>query len=253
MMEVILLRFDAPLMSFGAPIVDQYGFIQPYPALSMMAGLLANALGYEHAETARLERLQERLRYAVREDRRGQPLRDYQTVDLSQPFMQDNRAWTTRGVLEKRMGGAARTGTHIRLRDYWADAVYTVALTLEPADASPTLVDLEQALRFPARPLFIGRKPCLPAAPLFLQRMEAASLLEALQRAPLDRRADSGPMYRVWWQVHPDDPPPGGDVRENRRWPVTDRRDWANQIHVGSRWIAMGELSIHTAEGRHEG
>ncbi len=252
-MEILLLRFDAPLMSFGAPIVDQYGFIQPYPALSMMTGLLANALGYTHAETARLERLQERLRYAVREDRRGQQLRDFQTVDLSQPFLHDERAWTTRGALETRQGGTASLGIHIRLRDYWADAVYTVALTLDPPDEPPTLADLEQALRFPARPLFIGRKPCLPAAPLVIRRMEAADLLDALRRAPLDVRADRAATYRVWWQLNPDDPPPGQGVWENLRRPVTDRRDWANQIHVGSRWIAMGELSVHPTGKCHEG
>ena len=70
-MDVLILRFDAPLMSFGAPIVDNQGEIQPYPALSMMTGLLGNALGFDHSEFDRLERLQERLRYASRQDRRG--------------------------------------------------------------------------------------------------------------------------------------------------------------------------------------
>jgi CRISPR system Cascade subunit CasD len=28
------------------------------------------------------------------------------------------------------------------------------------------------------------------------------------------------------------------------RRPVTDRRDWTNQIHVGQRWIAHGTLSF---------
>ena len=246
-MEILLLRLDAPLMSFGAPVVDQYGVIQPYPALSMLTGLLANALGYRHTEADRLQRLQDRLRYAVREDRRGQLLRDYQTVDLSQPFMRDDRAWTTRGVLERRRGGSASRGTHVRLRDYWADAVYTVALTLEPPDESPTLADLEQALRFPARPLFIGRKPCVPAAPLLIGRAEATDLVSVLRAVPLDMRANRRRTYRVWWQTGPADACPEGVV-ETIRLPVSGKRDWANQIHTGSYWIAEGEITVPTAE-----
>jgi len=38
-MDILLLRFDAPLMSFGGPIVDNHGIIQTYPALSMLMRL----------------------------------------------------------------------------------------------------------------------------------------------------------------------------------------------------------------------
>ena len=40
MIEVLLLRFDAPLMSFGGPIVDQRGVTRDFPAASMLAGLI---------------------------------------------------------------------------------------------------------------------------------------------------------------------------------------------------------------------
>ena len=45
MVDALLLRLDAPLMSFGAPMVDSNGVIQEFPALSMLTGLLGNALG----------------------------------------------------------------------------------------------------------------------------------------------------------------------------------------------------------------
>ncbi|MFB6263814.1 MAG: type I-E CRISPR-associated protein Cas5/CasD, partial [Bradymonadaceae bacterium] len=147
-MEVLLIRFDAPLMSFGGAIVDNRGEIRPYPALSMMTGMIGNALGFEHREFDRLERLQSRIRHASRQDRRGERIEDYQTVDLGQDFMDDSRAWTTDGKLEER-GGASGGGTHIRRRDYWADAIHTVALTLKPSDASPTLGDVAGALEMP--------------------------------------------------------------------------------------------------------
>lgn len=243
-MNVLLLRFDAPLMSFGAPIVDNQGEIQPYPALSMMTGLLGNALGVDHSEFDRLERLQERLRYGSRQDRRGRQIQDYQTVDLSKPYMDDDRAWTTYHHRESRAGGSASGGTHIRYRDYWADAVHTVAATLDPPDESPTLDDLESAVKHPARPLFLGRKPCLPADSLFAGRMQVDTLPDALVQAPLHDRAADGPTYPAWWPTHPDAKGPSDEspLDEDLREPVTDRRDWQNQIHVGERWIVNGTV-----------
>ena len=249
MMDVLILRFDAPLMSFGAPIVDQQGDINPYPALSMMAGLLGNALGFDHSEFDRLERLQDRLRYASRRDRRGRRIEDYQTVDLSKPYMDDERAWTTRDTLEKRKGGSASSGTHIRYRDYWADAVHTVALALSAPDEAPTLDDVEAAIKHPERPLFLGRKPCLPADSLFADRMTVESLLDALVQAPLPDRFDDQPSFPAWWPTHPDAPTPqeqapDGPITEDMRQPITDRRDWKNQIHTGERWLAEGTIHV---------
>ncbi|MFW6189813.1 MAG: type I-E CRISPR-associated protein Cas5/CasD [Planctomycetota bacterium] len=245
-MEVLLLRFEAPLMSFGAPIVDNRGVIQPYPALSMICGLLGNALGYHHRDADALHRLQERLRYASRQDRRGTRLRDYQTVDLGQDFMRDDCAWTTRGELERRKGGSASTGTHIRLRDYWADAAHTVALTLDPADEAPAPGELAEALERPERPLFIGRKPCLPAGRMLLGCVDAPNLLHALCRAPAADGAGPGELVPAWWPTEPGEDEPGRTKR-----PVTDARDWANQVHVGQRWVASGQIEIEPEDHHH--
>lgn len=233
-------------MSFGAPIIDSLGVIQPYPALSLVTGLLANALGYHHRESGRLQRLQERIRYASRRDRRGAELRDYQTADLGADYMNDNLAWTTSGALEKRRGGTASSGTHIRLRDYLVDSAHTLAITLDSAEEAPTIEDLEKALREPARPLFIGRKTCLPSGPLFLSVTESEDLISALRQAPLVKAADP-PPYRVWYGVDDPEPRKGVEIR-----PVSDRRDWKNQIHTGQRWLASTEIDV-TAQEAHDG
>lgn len=251
MIDALILRFDAPLMSFGAPIIDNRGVVQPYPALSMMTGLLGNALGVDHAEAQRLERLQQRLRYAVRQDRAGERLRDYQTVDFSKPYMDDNRAWTTRHELETRKGGSASSGTHIRLRDYWADAAYTVALTLDPPGDAPTLQAVSEAMVHPARPLFIGRKACLPAEPVHDGTVvRAETLVHALSEVKRHRHHDdeagADASTTVWWPVSSSSAEahlPEGVVEDHRE-PVTDRRDWVNQIHVGTRWLARGTMSM---------
>lgn len=242
-MDVLLLRFDAPLMSFGAPAIDHRGVTQDHPPLSMLTGLLSNALGYDHRDAERLQALQSRLRIAARCDRRGERLIDFQTVDLGQAFLTDT-GWTTRGAVEARAGGSARQATHIRTREYLADAVYTVALTLDPPEPAPTLDDLAAALDTPERPLFLGRKPCLPATRLLLGRVRAATLRDALrQRRPaIDPARDGDPTAALaWWPEHEHDAD-GVTVT------VTDERDWANQIHGGHRVLRHGTIQLREAD-----
>lgn len=235
-MEVLILRFDAPLMSFGAVVVDQINPTWRFPAKSMLVGLLANALGWDHRDADRLQTLQDRLRFAVRWDAEPEPVSEYQTVDLGQPFMVDT-GWTTRGRREERKGGSAATATHQRYRDHWANGVATVALALD-REGQPTIDDLETALRQPARPLFIGRKPCLPAAPLLVGRRQALGVKAALAAEPL---AEIGPRRRpirimaLW----PLDEGEGAEVEER-----FDLRDWRNNIHRGGARYAVGPLEV---------
>jgi CRISPR system Cascade subunit CasD len=234
-MDCLMLRFDAPLMSFGAVVVDQNHPIWRYPGKSMLTGLLGNALGWDHRDTDRLQGLEARLRFAARWDAEPVPLQDFQTVDLGQEFMVGT-GWTTRGKDESRRG-ASGTSTHIRKRDYWANGVMTVALTLT-GEESPTLDALETALRYPARPLFLGRKPCMPSGPILIGLRQAESLKAALSAEPL---AEIGPRQRprVIDALWPLDEGPGQGTEERY-----DRRDWANNIHRGSRRYAVGLLEL---------
>ena len=191
-MRHLILNLESPLMSFGGETIDNYGVIRSFPAASMLTGLFANALGWRRIERERHERLQERLVFAARIDREphgGVRLTDYQTVLL----YQDEEGWTTRGHPEGRKKSPTYKPippdnrpalTWQRWRDYFADMRVTVALRLEPEDESPTLDELADALQEPARPLFIGRKPCLPSAPLFGGFVEAENTLGALLKFP---------------------------------------------------------------------
>lgn len=239
-MTIVIVRFDAPLVSFGGPTIDQNGVVQTFPALSMLTGLVANALGWEHRDAEKLESLQARLRYAARIDREGEPLLDYQTVDLGQDWMRPERVgWTTRGHVAER-GGANATDTHQRYRHYRADSVCTVALTVVD-DAPPSAETIAQALREPARPLFIGRKCCLPAAPLLLGVVDGTSLLAALAATPRSPRADDGALRAAWWDE--DDQEDGEVVERSTVVPVSDERDWTNGVHVGRRLVRHGRLT----------
>lgn len=235
MIDALILRFDAPLMSFGAVVVDNLGVTGAFPGRSMLTGLIGNALGYRHGDATQLNNLQSRIRYAARCDRPGIPLIDYQTADLSQTFL--GEGWTTRGYREGREGGTASEGTTIRYRHYIANALYTVALTLDPAAASPTLEEIAIALASPTRPLFLGRKTCLPSGPILLEARTGNTLREILRAIPpIQDRGQPPPWPAIW------PPNDGADLPTSRLVPVYDDRDWANQIHAGRRWMREGVL-----------
>lgn len=242
-MDVLALRLDAPLMSFGSVRVDQHNRTDSLPYRAMLTGLLANALGFLREDVRGHERLQARLRYAARRDRRGTLLVDYQTVDFSPTGpMASDRGWTSRGRLEERKGGDASEGTHIRYRHYLADAVITVALTLEPSDEAPLLRTVSEALRWPERPLFIGRKCCVPSGPIWLAEAQASSLRDALETLPRvgpcrrgeKARADSGSLLAVWPRTDDDDP------ANTMALPRVEDRDWENSVHTGRRFYTEG-------------
>lgn len=148
-------------MAFGGVAIDQVGPTRDYPATSMLTGLIGNALGWHWADRGAHQAMQDRLVFAVRRDRDGTLLTDTQNVQLAK----DGKGWTTHGAPEGREG-ASYAAPHRRMRDYLADASVRVVLRLEPHDDAPTLEALSDALDRPARPLFLGRKPCLPAVPL---------------------------------------------------------------------------------------
>jgi len=234
-MKIVLLRFDAPLMSFGSVRVDQFNKTDLYPYRSMLVGLIANALGLTRDAVPALDSLQRRLRYAARIDRTGSVLVDYQTVDLGQPAMASELAWTAEGTLERRKGGGAADGTHIRFRHYVADSIITTACSLEDAEGEIGLDLVVAALRSPARPLFLGRKCCPPAVPVFLGTLQATSLREALETTPrVGARGDDDALKAIWPQSEQDVGP---------GWPRVEDRDWENSIHVGREMYVLGTVT----------
>ncbi len=250
-MDVLLLRFDAPLMSFGGVVVDQHNRTDPFPYRAMLTGLLANALGMSRHDDAGIAALQHRIRYAARRDRKGSNLVDYQTVDFGpKGSMTSALGWTTRGELEERKGGDASDGTHIRFRHYLADAIVTVAITLDPADREPTLSAVSAAVREPARPLFLGRKCCVPSGPVWLAELQAESLRAALEKTPragrlrpkTAPRSDAGKLHAVWPTSE------GQDPELTRLWPRVEDRDTSNAIHVGRRIYVEGLIDAPEAE-----
>ena len=186
--------------------------------------------------------MQDRLVFAARIDRDpadGVRITDYQTATL----YAEDEGWTTRGEPEGRnkeshsfrsiRPGGTRVLTDERYRDYYADMRVTVALRIDPPTGEPTLDAIAGALKEPSRPLFIGRKPCMPSSRLFADFSKGETTLAALLAHPLSDEAASPAALRTLW--------PDGEglpeIEANSTYMLTDQRDWVSGLHGGGRWV----------------
>lgn len=220
----LVLRLAAPLMSFGTVAVDHVGPTGRWPGRSMLTGLIANALGWDWTDRDAHQRLQDRIVHGALEMAPGDDLTDMQNARLGK----NDRGWTTWGTTEGRTG-ASYDAPHRRRRDFRADAEVIAVLTLEPEAEMPTLDEVAAALDRPARPLFIGRKPCLPSGPILRGEMEAADVHGALATLAVDGAHDAA------WPAG--EGPPG-----DRTFDEADLRVWSSGLHGGTRRVVEGRL-----------
>lgn len=245
MVRHLVLQLASPLIAFGGETIDNHGVIRDFPALSMLTGLIANALGWDRHEDIRHNRLQQRLRMGTllepmsrRSNAEGSTRTvDFQTAELGAA----DKGWTTQGIPEERRGGSGSyVGPHLRYRHYHAELTAWVALHLQPADEAPTLEEVAAALDRPARPLFIGRKPCLPTHRLVAGWQDAEHVLGALQAWThcLEPHARG---WRAQW------PEGQGILASDRRSDLCDERNWTSGVHGGWRPVREGLLRGGTA------
>lgn len=152
-MSTLLLRLAAPMQAWGSDSRFETRRTGREPTKSGVIGLLAAALGRSRANS--VDDLCQ-LRFGVRVDQEGQLLRDFHTAHQG-----DRTAYVTE-------------------RYYLCDAVFLVGLESEDRAFLQTL---EQALRAPAFPLFLGRRSCPPTLPIALGIREG-SLMDELKQEP---------------------------------------------------------------------
>lgn len=156
-MAVLLLRFAAPLQSWGADSKFETRRTNREPTKSAVIGMLAAAVGLRRDQTEELEKLNN-LRFGVRVDKEGELLVDFHTAKNPEN----------------------KKATYVTYRHYLQDAVFLVGLECEDVKI---LEELKSALEQPVFPLYLGRRSCPPTLPLLLG-IQQGSLLEVLQKAP---------------------------------------------------------------------
>lgn len=265
--HVLLIRLAAPMQSWGtasrfAAYRDSHG----RPGKSGVIGLCAAALGRDRDDD--IGDLAA-LRFGVRADRPGIPVRDYHTVGggthplRPRDIITDHRrASAVRASLEKARGdafghhtlqnwyGAPKyihsdpgSGTLVSkqlFRDplvterwYLSDAAFTAALQHHDRDL---LARIAHALEHPHRLLWLGRKSCPPSGTLTGPLLEERTIEQAFTEVatlpdPGGREPDQRPW--AWVEALPEDGTPVHDQ------PVTfasDRRShtvrWERRIRV---------------------
>nr|WBO76135.1 type I-E CRISPR-associated protein Cas5/CasD [Streptomyces sp. SBE_14.2] len=177
----LLLRLAGPLQSWGEHSHFNDRDTLAFPTRSALTGLLAAALGRpRHHDLDDLA-----LSVTVRVDRPGSRLRDFHTIGGG--LSADRTVVTAEG---KRR--SSDTSTLTSTRWYLEDAAFTVALTL-PDDSEPPTAWAD-ALQSPRWPLYLGRRACPPAGPLFLGRSADAfhDLVHLPLALPAPRTSDDG-------------------------------------------------------------
>lgn len=207
-MSTLLLRLAAPMQAWGSDSRFETRRTGREPTKSGVIGLLAAALGRSRADC--VDDLC-RLRFGVRVDQEGQLLRDFHTAHQG-----DKAAYVTE-------------------RYYLCDAAFLVGLESEdPA----VLQTLEQALRAPAFPLFLGRRACPPTLPIVLGIREGG-LVDALKQEPwlasqwMQRQYREKPLLRLIT----DSGCGGRKMGTQRDLPVT--------FHISARSYAYREMEEH--------
>jgi CRISPR system Cascade subunit CasD len=163
--EVLALRLEAPLQSWGDSAKWSVRDSRREPTMSGVLGLVAASAGWRlDAEGDRkVAQLAKAVQLAVRADREGTTLRDYHTIGGTRSGQPT--PWTGLLTAEgrtKRNPTGADLHTEVSERDYICDACFLVMLEAEQA----TLDEIEGVLRSPVWPPFLGRKACVPAAPV---------------------------------------------------------------------------------------
>ncbi len=196
-MKMLLLRLEGALQSWGEWAKWDERDTSLMPTKSGVLGLIACCMGCKRGDLL-IEELHRKLIYAVRSDRPGSLMTDYHTVH-------SDTLRTAEGKKQNR--------TIVSHRQYLMDSAFLVALGVIDSNDEPLLDRCERALRHPKWTPYLGRKSCVPSAPvLYGMETRFGSPLEALQALDLidqpGKRKDSRPL--IWYETmeagsrHPD-------------------------------------------------
>lgn len=196
-MEHLVFQLQATLSSWGEPAVGELRGTAEYPSQSALLGLLGAALGVQRDDEAAHAALRDGYGFAIGLLSGGSLLRDYHTAQVPPRSALKGRPRATRR--HELSVPKQELGTILSTRDYRQNAACLVCIQVRSRAAAPySLAHLGAALREPRFVLYLGRKACVPAAPLWPQELEAesavtafaayAALFEAARASAADKR-----------------------------------------------------------------
>jgi CRISPR system Cascade subunit CasD len=167
--EVLALRLEGTLQAWGDSSRWSVRDSRPEPTKSGVIGIIAACLGWRlDAEgDRRVAELAQSLRMGVRADREGILLRDYHTVGGTRSGSET--PWTGLLTAEgkvKRNPASPGLHTEVSERNYLSDGCYLVAVE----GTTAIIEEIEHALLRPVWAPFLGRKSCVPTAPVYPAR-----------------------------------------------------------------------------------
>ena len=171
MANTLFLRLEGPLQAWGERARWSVRDTTTEPTKSGVVGMLGCALGL--VEDDDLAELSRTLRMGVRCDKEGVFLTDFHTV--------------VGGVLSAE--GKVKSDTSLSWRSYLCDASFLVALRGAPE----LIAHLAQSVQQPCWPVFLGRRSCVPALPVFEGAGDFPDLLSALQAHPCQEKLEIAP------------------------------------------------------------
>jgi CRISPR system Cascade subunit CasD len=239
--NTLFLRLAGPMQSWGTSSRLQLRRTDAYPSKSGVLGMVLCAMGVGREDSPReLGRL-EPLAMGVRVDRSGTFDWDYHTVGA-------------KIGIRKAEGGIKRTGntkdspieTLLSRRQYLYDASFLVALHGDADNIS----DCARALDDPVWPVFLGRKCCVPAEPVFVGTGSYDTVADALSSVPwhprieaIDRDDRSTTRTLDTYIEHPCGSPPPDGARLVHDIP----RSFGFNSH-GPRWVVAGKVTVSVGE-----
>ena len=173
-MQFLVFQLQAPLAAWGEPAVGESRGTGTTPSHSAIVGLLGAALGILRDDEAGHARLRDGFGFAVGLLQEGSLLRDYHTAQVPSRSALKGRPQFTRR--QEMAVPKQDLNTILSTRDYRQNSGCLVALqALESAASAPSLDVLVAAFHEPRFVLYLGRRSCPPAAPLWPQVLEDES------------------------------------------------------------------------------
>lgn len=188
MPEMILLRLEGIMQSWGENAKWETRTTSDFPTKSGIVGLIACSLGLKRNDP-KIQQLSDSIILGIRADRKGKRMRDYQTIQ-GMPFL-----FTAKG--EKRAGN----NTLLSNRYYLNDASFMVVIQCADDKLRNEMI---HGLLHPKWTVYLGRKACIPSKPVYFGTEEYADIMDAIKHAPYSDRCDQEILFEID-QIHCDD------------------------------------------------